>query len=107
MQWLSNSDLSIHLHIHGVGSQRPYSEETANAVDEEVHRIIEESHQKARRLLTDHRASLDALAAALLARESLDEQEILEVTGLRPAPQLERTKSPEPSAAGDERRLSR
>ena len=93
--------------LDGVSGQRPYSEETANAVDEEVHRIIEESHQKARRLLTDHRASLDALAAALLARESLDEQEILEVTGLRPAPQLERTKSPEPSAAGDERRLSR
>ena len=36
-----------------------------------------------------HRAQLDALAKALVARESLTEQEILAVTGLPPAPALE------------------
>src|SRR6476469_6685537 len=82
----------------GVGGQRPYSEETANAVDEEVHRIIEESHERARRLLTEHRASLDALAAALLARESLDEKEIIAVTDLHPVPQPEGSKVLQPSA---------
>ena len=87
--------------LDGARAPRAYSEATANAVDEEVRRIIEESHEMARRLLTDHRASLDALAAALLDRESLDEQEILEVTGLRSAPQLQRGKLPQPSVEGD------
>ena len=52
-------------------------------------KIIGESHDEARRLLTEHRQQLDALVEALLARETLNEQEILEVTGLPPAPALD------------------
>jgi cell division protease FtsH len=66
----------------GYGSSKPFSEETARAIDEEVRRIIDESHAEARRLLVLHRAKLDALAKALLERETLNEDEILEVTGL-------------------------
>jgi cell division protease FtsH len=69
--------------------QKVVSEETARAIDEEVLKIITESHEEAKRLLTEHRRELDALAEALLARETLDEQEILEVTGLPAAPSLE------------------
>jgi cell division protease FtsH len=68
---------------------RPFSEETAKAIDAEVRRIIAESHDEARRLLSEYRAQLDALAATLLERETLDEREILEVTGLPAAPALE------------------
>jgi cell division protease FtsH len=71
------------------GGVRPFSEETARAIDAEVLRIISESHDEARKLLTKHRKALDALADALLARETLDEQEILEVTGLPAAPALD------------------
>jgi cell division protease FtsH len=71
------------------GGARPFSEATAEAVDAEVLRIIRESHEEARRLLTAHRMQLDALAEALLARETLDEQQILEVTKLPPAPRAE------------------
>ena len=78
----------------GYGAGRPYSEQTASAVDEEVLRILRESHEQAVRLLTKHRAALDALAQALLARETLDEQEILQVTGLPPAPVLASPKVP-------------
>jgi cell division protease FtsH len=67
---------------------RPYSETTAAAVDAEVHRIISESHDEALRLLREHRRELDALAAALLERETVDEQDILSVTGLPAAPAL-------------------
>jgi len=70
------------------GSDKPFSEETARLIDAEVLRIINESHETAKRLLTQHRTQLDALASALLARETLDEQEILQVTGLPPAPEL-------------------
>jgi cell division protease FtsH len=72
----------------------PFSEETARAIDGEVRRIIGESHDEARRLLTEHRRELDLLAEALLARETLDEQEILDVTGLPPAPELDALKIP-------------
>jgi cell division protease FtsH len=70
----------------GFGAARPYSEQTAGAVDAEVLRIIGESHEEAKRLLTEHRGALDALAKALLERETLDEQALLEVTGIAPAP---------------------
>src|SRR5690606_34077239 len=73
----------------GFGGEKPFSDETARAIDAEVHRIISECHAEARRLLETHRYALDALARALLERETLDEQEIIEVTGLAAAPALE------------------
>jgi cell division protease FtsH len=74
---------------NGYGSARQFSEETAEAIDAEMLKIIGESHDEAKRLLTAHRKQLDALAEALVARETLNEQEILEVTGLPRAPTLE------------------
>jgi cell division protease FtsH len=79
--------------VDGVASSRPYSEPTAAAVDAEVQGIISASHEDALRLLRAHRSQLDALAQALLARETLDEQEILSVTGLPAAPSLETRKA--------------
>jgi len=73
----------------GEGGGKPFSEETARLIDAEVHRIIDESHVQAKSLLGKHRQQLDALVEALLARETLDEKEILEATGLPPAPALE------------------
>ncbi|HEX5829710.1 MAG TPA: ATP-dependent zinc metalloprotease FtsH [Gemmatimonadaceae bacterium] len=82
----------------GLGTSRAVSEETARVIDAEVRRIIGESHDEARRLLSAHRAELDALADALLERETLDEREILEVTGLPPAPPLASDILPVPDA---------
>jgi cell division protease FtsH len=70
----------------GYGSEKPFSEETAKTIDAEVGRIIAECHEEAIRLLTTHRRPLAALAEALVSRETLDEKEILDVTGLPPAP---------------------
>jgi len=75
----------------GSGS-KAFSDETARAIDEEVLRIIGECFAEAKRLLTKHRDKLDTLAEALLARETLDEQEILDVTGLPAAPAIETQK---------------
>jgi cell division protease FtsH len=77
----------------GFAGERPFSEKTADAVDAEVRRIIDECHKEARSLLRAHRARLDILAEALVARETLDGQEILAVTGLPPAPALDASKS--------------
>lgn len=69
---------------YGQLGRKDISEHTAQQVDQEVRRIIQECHTEATRLLKEHRAQLDALAKALLERETLDEQEIQQVTGLRP-----------------------
>ena len=74
----------------GFGGEQPFSEETARvdrrrgAADHQ--REPRRGHAPAARRTA---RQLDALVAALLARETLDEQEILEVTGLPPAPPLE------------------
>jgi cell division protease FtsH len=54
------------------GTQAP-SETTQRLVDEEVHRIVEESHADVTRLLTEHRHRLESLTDALLREETLDE----------------------------------
>ncbi|HEY7519218.1 MAG TPA: ATP-dependent zinc metalloprotease FtsH [Methylomirabilota bacterium] len=83
----------------GYAGEKPFSEETAEAIDAEVRRIIAESHEEAKRLLTAHRRQLDALAAALVTRETLSEEEILQVTGLPRAPRLDTGLVPVPGAA--------
>lgn len=65
------------------------SERTASLVDAEVQAIISECHSKALTLLREHRRALDALVQALLERETLNEKEICEATGLPPAAPLE------------------
>lgn len=62
--------------------QQPYSEATAELIDAEVRRIVDDSHQEADRLLAEHRGKLDALAKALLDAESLNEREIHAATGI-------------------------
>src|SRR6266849_213086 len=70
----------------GFGSSKPYSEATAEVIDAEVERILQECYAEGIRMLREHRTELDRLAQALLERETLDEQEIIKVTGIRPAP---------------------
>ncbi len=62
--------------------QQPYSEATSELIDAEVRRIVDDSHHEAERLLATHRATLDALAAALLEAESLNADDLHAITGL-------------------------
>ena len=68
--------------MSGYGNSKPFSEETAKIIDEEVLKIIMQCHEEALHLLNKYRRELDLLANALLENETLDEQEILKVTGL-------------------------
>ncbi len=83
---LSGADQGNFLEDGVVGQSRPYSEETAKAVDRATRQIVDESYAKAVSMLTAERARLDALARALLKEESLDMQQMLEVAGLPPRP---------------------
>ncbi len=56
---------------------RNYSEQTAIAIDEEVHRIISTAYERAKTILEEHRKELDVMAHALLERETLDGEDVL------------------------------
>jgi cell division protease FtsH len=60
----------------------PASEPTQELVDNEVRRIVEEAERDVIRLLEEHRVQLDALANALLDRETLDQEEAYAVAGV-------------------------
>jgi cell division protease FtsH len=55
---------------------RDYSDETARVIDEEVERILREQEERTRKTLTEHRAGLDAIAQALLDRETIDGEQV-------------------------------
>ena len=57
------------------GRTTNYSEDTARRIDEEVRRILDGAYALARRILTENRHVLDAVADRLLERESLDHAE--------------------------------
>ena len=59
--------------------QRDYSEEVAEALDSEVREIVREQHDRVRNILRIHRLRLDAVAEALLACETLEEHEFVDV----------------------------
>jgi cell division protease FtsH len=61
------------------GPSRLYSEVTAEHVDAEVERILEQAHQQARTVLSEHRAALERLAQTLLQEEVLERDQVLTI----------------------------
>ncbi|NDJ60977.1 MAG: ATP-dependent metallopeptidase FtsH/Yme1/Tma family protein [Chloroflexi bacterium] len=58
-----------------ISEQRDYSEAVAEEIDAEVRQLVNAAYEEARRLLTEHRAKLDILAARLLEVETLEGEE--------------------------------
>lgn len=72
-----------------IASHRPYSERTAEEIDAEVKRIIDEAYQVAKDLIDAHRDKLELIANSLLEFETLDGdqvREIVETGRLTPPP---------------------
>lgn len=59
--------------------ERPYSDETAKMIDEEVAQLITEAKHRAMLVLKENRSLLDKLAEALLKEETLEESEVDEI----------------------------
>lgn len=55
------------------------SSETKAQIETEVQRLLDESYERCRKLLTDHRKELDLLAQALVEYETLDKDEVIKV----------------------------
>jgi cell division protease FtsH len=58
---------------------RMYSEATAERVDAEVERLLEQAHQQARTVLSEHRAALERLAQVLLQEEVVEREQVLSI----------------------------
>jgi cell division protease FtsH len=78
----------------GVADRRPYSQTTAEAVDDEIRALIDAAAGRAREILVAHRGALDRLARALVEQETLSGAE-LEAVFVVP-PRSEDTTRPEP-----------
>ena len=55
--------------------QADYSEEVARQIDDEIRRIIEQAHQRAKDLLTEKRILLDRISKILIQRETIEADE--------------------------------
>jgi cell division protease FtsH len=62
-----------------ISRARDYSEATAEQIDGEVRKLIDNAYQKAMQVLTQHRDHLEAIAKALLEYETLDGVQIKEI----------------------------
>ena len=66
------------------GYQRPYSEKTAELIDEEVRSMIDEAYQRTIDLLTDKKKEVEAIAMELLTKEIIFKADIERIIGPRP-----------------------
>jgi cell division protease FtsH len=67
------------------GKEREHSEKTAEVIDIEIRRLVDEAEKKALALLKKNRKVLDKLSAILLEREVVEGWELDELLGIKPA----------------------
>lgn len=63
---------------------KPYSDETAKMIDQEVRKLIDDAYDRTKQLLTDKKAQVEKLAEALLEREVLFQSDVETLIGKRP-----------------------
>ncbi len=63
---------------------KPYSERTSQTIDEEVSKIIEGQYQRAKRILSENKDKLTALANQLLVKEVIFKEDLEKIFGDRP-----------------------
>ena len=66
---------------------KPYSEETAQVIDKEISKIIENQYDRACALVTKYQDKLTALAERLLEKEVIFKDDLVEILGERPFPE--------------------
>lgn len=65
---------------------KPFSDKTASVIDDEIHRIVSECHERCRKLLTEKSAEVEKVAQRLLAKEVITREDMIELLGKRPFP---------------------
>ncbi|NBU70898.1 MAG: ATP-dependent zinc metalloprotease FtsH [Bacteroidetes bacterium] len=65
--------------------RKPYSEDTARMIDEEVRELIEKAHEKTRELIMERREELEKIAQELLVKEVIYQTDLVRLVGPRPS----------------------
>ncbi|MCW5900357.1 MAG: ATP-dependent zinc metalloprotease FtsH [Flavobacteriales bacterium] len=86
---------------------KPYSEETARVIDEEVSKIIEGQYTRAKRILSDNKDKLTALATQLLEKEVIFKEDLEKIFGVRPFVKAEPASSNNGGGTQEERPVER
>ncbi|HRY98475.1 MAG TPA: ATP-dependent zinc metalloprotease FtsH [Bacteroidales bacterium] len=68
---------------------KPYSEQTAQTIDEEIHALVEGAYARARQILSDNKDKLSQLADKLLEKEVIFREDLEAIFGKRPHEQDE------------------
>ena len=69
---------------HGNQFTKPYSDDTAKMIDEEVSKLVESQYQRALQLLEDNKDKLAQLADKLLEKEVIFKEDLVAIFGKRP-----------------------
>ena len=64
--------------------QRPYSEKTAELIDEEVKRMVNEQYERAKQILSEHKEQHNELAQLLIDKEVIFAEDVERIFGKRP-----------------------
>ena len=67
------------------GHEADYSDEIAREIDDEIRRIVEDSHERARKVLTERIDELQRLSKILIEYETIDRDEFLRLLAGEPA----------------------
>ncbi|TSA28958.1 MAG: ATP-dependent metallopeptidase FtsH/Yme1/Tma family protein [Bacteroidetes bacterium] len=64
--------------------QKPFSEKTAEIIDQEVRKIVESAYKRAKKLIAEHKDQLERLAKVLLEKEVIFREDLEHIFGKRP-----------------------
>lgn len=62
---------------------KPYSEDTAQKIDREVHHLISSAYERTREILLEHREELEELTALLIKKEVVEKDDLVKILGKR------------------------
>jgi cell division protease FtsH len=90
-----------------MGNEPDYSEEIAREIDDEIRRVIEEAHDLAKKVLTEHVDELHQLSAILIERETIDKEQFERLLAGEPEDEVfaeEPAAEPEPKPEPERKR---
>ena len=81
---------------------KPYSEKTAQIIDEEISKVIEEAYAVAKQVLVDNKDKLTTLAEELLEKEVIFNEDLVKIFGIRPGNEIPEPKTPDAQVVDEE-----